>query len=305
MVDPFTALNVVGTGVGLASGLFQKDAKQKRIEEEYNKKAYGSLQNAQEANKQMSPEATRRAQLGQLSEAKEGAVDNALNMAAGQVASTGGGVINGKAGLAGVSAATAAATPYAQQGAAIEGQKLQNEQAIVARDESLGNSIASLSNHVSYLQEQARNPLKAALEGSLAGATAAGAMGDLLNNKDIQVMKTDADGTGQPTMVLPPETNPAPGQTDAPAVAGPSPAPMVGPPDLIGPRLPQGGMIGPPTAPMVGPQLPQGGMVGPPAPPAAASPTMPKKKSATDLLELQFPWLGKPMQIDNTFVRGL
>lgn len=230
MIDPFSLLNIGSSVVGGLSGVLGGGTKNKRIEEEYNRKAYGTLQNAQEANRQKSPEAIRRAQLGQLEGTKNAAVDQALNAATAQTANTGGGVINGQAGLAGVSAATAAATPYAQQAAAIEGQKFANESQKVAQEESLGANIASLSNHVSYLQEQARNPLKAALEGTLAGATAGGAIGDILNNKDVEVMRdtpSSATGTETPATQTPATQTPAP-VAQPQAVAGP-PAPEIDP----------------------------------------------------------------------------
>lgn len=180
-----TSLNPVQMGAGIIGGIagvLQQNAAMKRMEEAYNRDAYGGLSNVREQMQNVSPEATRRATQAQLSTAQGAAVSNAMNMAAGKVAQQGGVAIGGQAQRVQDVAAMAAAAPFAQQMAQAEQSYLQNQQQKLAQLEGVNNSIANLSNHVSYLQEQRRNPLLGLLEGTLAGATGGSQLKSLIDN---------------------------------------------------------------------------------------------------------------------------
>jgi hypothetical protein len=206
-MDPFLLLKGAGGIAGALSGMAAKNAQLKRVEEDYTKRAYGTLENALEQNRNLNPEATRQAAAQTLSTGLSAAQDNAANMVAGQVANQGGGVIGGQAGVAGASAVQAASTPYLQQMASLQGQKLQAEQQQVAQTESIGNSIGNLSNQISYLQEQKANPLKSILEGAVAGVTGGGSIANIL---EPELGKGSIQTTDQETPVVDPSTGQPP-----------------------------------------------------------------------------------------------
>lgn len=190
-MSPLDLLNIGGGLVGGISGALGGGTDLRRIEEEYNRRAYGGLMNQQDKNNARNPEATRRAALLQLSRSRTAATQEAASAAAGQVAGQGDVVNAAKTATAVGSAVTAAGAPMDAQAAQVEAQKAQEESQQIAQGESISNSIANLSNHVSYLNQQKRNPLKSILEGTLAGITAGHEAGKILDTKNIAVDPTE------------------------------------------------------------------------------------------------------------------
>jgi len=215
-MSPLDLLNVAGGLVGGISGALGGGTDLRRIEEEYNRRAYGGLMNQQDKNNARNPEATRRAALLQLSRSRTAATQQAASAAAGQAA-TGGDVVNGaKTQTLVGSAVTAAGAPIDAQAAQVEAQKAQDEAQQINQGESISNSIAGLSNHVSYLNQQKRNPLKSILEGTLAGLTAGHQAGKILDTQDIAVDPTKNVNATQTVQPAGEQYGP---QTPTPAVA--------------------------------------------------------------------------------------
>lgn len=207
-MDPISMSNLAGIGfkgvtalVGALAGANQKSPEQIRMEEEYNRKAYGQLGRMQEANQMLSPEAAARSARAAVTGTRDAAVSAALDSAAAGMANQGGVSIGGDASA--LSAAQAAAAPYAQQEASIAQNQMSQEMAKVGQGVDIGNSIASLSNHVSYMNQQQQNPILNALSGMLGGANAGAGIMGLLDDKNssLNTGKTE-QGTMEQTEPL-------------------------------------------------------------------------------------------------------
>ena len=178
----------VGAGLGLLQNFIgQGKSQRQRIEEQYNTDAYGRLLRADEANQALSPMATARAQQQQISRTMGAAQGAALNAVAGGA----GDFSNAQGqGIKGSQAAMAASAPYSQAMADTLGQAQQAQQQKIQQSESLGRSIADLSNQVSYVTDQQANPAGNILQGILGGVNAASNIYGLMNNADPSQIKT-------------------------------------------------------------------------------------------------------------------
>lgn len=164
-----------GGGMGILggiAGLFGGN-KQVRREEHYNPAAYKMLRDANAQNEQINPQATARRSRQDVQDVMTGAMGNAANMAAGQVAQGGDFGAPMAAAIAGSQATQAAAAPFAGQLADINQQADQTSLNQVNNANSIANSTASLSNHVTYENQQGNNPLLNFMKG-LQGGTNAG-----------------------------------------------------------------------------------------------------------------------------------
>lgn len=176
---------IIGGGMGilgLLGGLFDQGPSRERIEEEYNRAANAKLNTNYEAINALSPQANATAAMQGVTRSQNAAVGQALNATMGNMASSGD-FTNGMGRAAGgMQAAQAAAAPFAQQAAGIQqnamSQQLQKQNQIT----DVANSQASLSNHVSYLTQQSKNPIMQALRGLQGGANAGANIFALLNN---------------------------------------------------------------------------------------------------------------------------
>ena len=203
----------VGAGLGILQNFIgQGKTQRQRIEEQYNTDAYGRLLRADEANQALSPMATARAQQQQISRGMGAAQGAALNAVAGGAGDFSN--VQGQ-GVKASQAAMAASAPYSQAMADTFGQAQQAQQQKIQQSESLGRSIADLSNQVAYVTDQQRNPAGNILQGILGGVNAATNIYALMN-------KADPTPTGKPgdTPATPPVTPAA-----APVETQPTPAP--------------------------------------------------------------------------------
>lgn len=218
MLDPFSLFQLGTTAVGVIGGLTgSKRNEQKRIEEEYNRKANAKLETAYDANAALSPGATARAAKQGVSSAQQAAVGSAMNAAAGNAASSGDFSNAMGAGIAGSQAAQAASAPFAAQMAGIEQQRMAQEQQKVGTMADIANSQANLSNHVSYVNEQNQaNPWLNALEGAVGGANAGNtlysglfnSLGSLMGGQDPNV--SSSKGWGGKGLPVRKRTGPGP-----------------------------------------------------------------------------------------------
>lgn len=187
----------VGAGLGLLQNFIgQGKSQRQRIEEQYNTDAYGRLLRADEANQALSPMATARAQQQELSRgmgAAQGAALNALAGGAGDFSN-----VQGQ-GIKGSQAAMAASAPYSQAMAGALGQAQQAQQQKIQQSESLGRSIADLSNQVSYVNDQSRNPMGNILQGIIGGVNTATNIYGLLNQSNPTVDTVEPQQAGYDT----------------------------------------------------------------------------------------------------------
>ena len=187
----------VGAGLGLLQNFIgQGKSQRQRIEEQYNTDAYGRLLRADEANQALSPMATARAQQQELSRgmgAAQGAALNAIAGGAGDFSNAQG------QGIKGSQAAMAASAPYSQAMAGALGQAQQAQQQKIQQSESLGRSIADLSNQVSYVNDQNRNPMGNILQGILGGVNTATNIYGLLNQSNPTSAIQEAEDVGVDT----------------------------------------------------------------------------------------------------------
>jgi hypothetical protein len=189
MLDVLTAgMSVAG---GLA-GLLQKQPTMTRREEPYNLEAAKGLRATQAQVSQINPAATAQAANQLVASGRDAAMGNALNMAAGQTATSGdfGGPMS--AAIAGSQAASAATAPFTAQMSQNLQQADQTRLQQTSQLNNLANSIASLSNNVSYERTEQPNPILNALKGVTAGGNAGSNLFALLNNKRY---KNKADNT--------------------------------------------------------------------------------------------------------------
>jgi len=172
--------------LGGLAGLFQGKTEQQRMEEKYNRLANAKLENANEANQSLSPDSYARAAQQQISATQQGAIGSALNMAAGNQAASGDFSNGMGAAVAGSQAAQAAGAPYAAQMGQAQQQAYQGQAQKVNQSESIANSQANLSNHVSYLSQNPQNKLLNLLKGLQAGASGGSDIFAMLNGTNFK-----------------------------------------------------------------------------------------------------------------------
>ncbi len=189
-MDPFTLLSLIGAGGGLLGGILNPGNERQRIEEEYNRKAYGQLLRALEANQNLNPAATARAAIGEVSSVQDSAIQNALNGAIGSAQTTTGDAIATQAGIRGSVAAQAAGAPFAQARAGIRQNQLTQEMQKIDQARSIGDEISALTGGVTYDTNQPQNRILNALEGALGGLNAGTNADALLDRKNIRIRQS-------------------------------------------------------------------------------------------------------------------
>lgn len=195
MIDLLNA--AVGGGAGLLgaiSGLMGGN-KQVRREEKYNPMASKMIRDAEARNQQINPMATAQRSRQDVNSVMQGAIGNAANMAAGQTASSGEFGAPMASAIAGSQATQAAAAPFAGQLADINQQVDQTRLNQVNASTNNANSMASLSNHVTYENQIGDNPLLNLLKGLQGGTNAGINILSLLNSQNLK----PADGQGGAT----------------------------------------------------------------------------------------------------------